>query len=349
MNSVLPWHICYFAAMSYQFAIIGCGHIGQRHAEHTSKQAQLMAVCDVIPERADAIAAEFNCKAYYDIQQMLADVSPDVLNVCTPNYLHEAHTIAGLEAGCHVICEKPMAISVESCKRMIIAAGNAGKQIFVVKQNRYNPPVQMVKDLINHDQLGKLLQINANCFWNRDSRYYEGSDWKGIKAKDGGILFTQFSHFVDVLFYLAGPMKVVSGIANNFLHQGITDFEDSASFILQTLNNSIISFNASTCAHEKNMEGSISILAEKGSIRIGGQYMNTIDYANVSNVVLPKINLQQQNNQYGHYEGSMSNHHLMIQNVIDTLDGRSTAMTNAAEGLQVVELIEAMYQSLTVN
>ncbi|MEP6677222.1 MAG: Gfo/Idh/MocA family oxidoreductase [Ferruginibacter sp.] len=332
--------------MSYQFAIIGCGHIGKRHAEHISRLGNLVAVCDTIPAKADELAAQYNCRAYYDIDALIAGTeNMDVLSVCTPNYLHEPHTITGLKAGHHIICEKPMAISSESCRKMIAAADLSGKKIFVVKQNRYNPPVQAVKRLINNNALGKILQINVNCFWNRDAGYYQSSDWKGIRTKDGGILFTQFSHFADVLFYLAGPMKVLSGVSNNFMHDGITDFEDSAAFILQTAQSGIISFNASTCAYGKNMEGSLSILAEKGSIKIGGQYMNTIDHSNIKDVQLPEINIQQQNNQYGHYEGSMSNHHLVIQNVIDTLDGRSEAMTNAAEGLQVVELIEAMYVS----
>ena len=332
--------------MSYQFAIIGCGHIGRRHAAHISKQALLVAVCDIIPERANELAALYQCKPFYSIEALLANTKIDVLSVCTPNYLHETHTVAGLAAGIHILCEKPMALSSESCSRMIAAADKAGKRVFVVKQNRYNPPVQVVKELINNNRLGKILQVTVNCFWNRDAHYYLGSDWKGIKSKDGGMLFTQFSHFVDVLFYLAGPMNVVSGISSNFLHQGITDFEDSAAFLLTTQNDGIVSFNASTCAHGKNMEGSLDIIAEKGSIRIGGQYMNTIDYSNVLGIDLPEINVQQQSNQYGHYEGSMSNHHLVIRNVIDTLDGRSAPMANALEGLQVVQLIEAMYAAI---
>ncbi len=332
--------------MSYQFAIVGCGHIGKRHAAHIAGTATLSAVCDVVRERADALASQYNCRAYYNIESLLATEQLAVVSVCSPNYLHETHTIAALNAGNHVICEKPMALSVESCNKMIRAANTAGKQIFVVKQNRYNPPVQAVKNLIAKGRLGKILMVNVNCFWNRDAGYYAESEWKGIKAKDGGILFTQFSHFIDVLIYLVGPVRMVYGSSGNYLHDGVTDFEDSAAFILQSDNGAIISFNASTCAYEKNMEGSMTILAEKGSIRIGGQYLNTIDYSRVEDIDLPQINIQQQNNQYGHYEGSMSNHHLVIQNVIDTLDGKSAAMTSAADGLQTVQLIEDMYANV---
>lgn len=331
--------------MSYQFAIAGCGHIGKRHAAHIANSAKLMAVCDIVPEKANELGGLYGCPAFYTLEDMLSAMPGlDIVNICTPNYLHEDHTVAVLNAGHHAVVEKPMAISAASCKKMITAAKSSGKEIFVVKQNRYNPPVQVVKDLIHNGALGRIVQANVNCFWNRDKSYYTGSDWKGVKQKDGGILFTQFSHFIDVLFYLLGPMKAVSGSSDNFLHDGITDFEDSAAFILRSDQGSIISFNASTCAYKKNMEGSITLLAENGSVKIGGQYMNTIEQSNIRDIILPLINIQEQNNQYGHYEGSMSNHHLVIQNVIDTLDGKSAAMTSAEEGLQVVQLIEEMYR-----
>jgi len=333
--------------MGYRFAIIGCGHIGRRHAEHISNLATLVAVCDCIPEKADALAADFKCMAFYSITDLMdSGLEIDILSVCSPNYLHEAHSIAGLEAGAHVICEKPMAIHTESCERMIDSAEKTGKQVFVVKQNRYNPPVQAVKELMKQKRLGRILMANLNCFWNRDETYYRESDWKGIKEKDGGILFTQFSHFIDVLVYLLGPLKVSAGTGANLIHHGITDFEDNLCFILEGREQLLVGFNASTCAFGKNMEGSLTIIGESGTVKIGGQYLNTIEYSNIRDITMEPVTILQNNNQYGHYEGSMSNHRQVIQNVIDTLDGKTVAMTSASEGSYVVQLIEEMYSAI---
>lgn len=330
--------------MNHQFAIAGCGHIGKRHALQISRLASVSAVCDNVPQKADELAAAYGCRAFYSMDDMLGHIAEtDIVSICTPNYLHEPHTIAALEKSHHVLCEKPMAISTDSCLNMISRANANKRQIFVVKQNRYNPPVQAVKQLLSKNALGRILMVTVNCFWNRDENYYRGSDWKGIRSKDGGILFTQFSHFIDVLYYLLGPVKPLAGSAKNLMHINTTDFDDNLCFILEGKDGLMISLNASTCAYGKNMEGSITILGETGSVKIGGQYMNTIEYSNIKDFILPAINIEGHNNQYGHYEGSMSNHHLVIQNVMDTLDGKASAMTSAEEGLQVVQMIEDMY------
>jgi predicted dehydrogenase len=281
--------------------------------------------------------------SFYDnIETMLANEEIDIVNVCTPNYLHHPHTLIALREQKHVVCEKPMALSTRQCDEMIQCAEEQGRSVFVVKQNRFNEPVQQVKRLIEKNLLGKIFLINVNCFWNRNEYYYHESLWRGKKNEDGGCLFTQFSHFVDILYYLFGDIEECKGIVRNFNHPYI-QIEDSGSFFMQSKEGAIINFNFSTCSHEKNMEGAFTILAEHGTVKIGGQYLNTIEYQNIKNVTLPEINIQAKSNDYGKYQGSMSNHDMMIDNVIKTLQGKETIMTNAYEGKMVVGMIEKMY------
>ncbi len=323
-----------------KFAVVGFGNIGKRHVQHiiNNERAQLVAICDDKPIEENIEGVNY----FTSLEAMLHDESIDVVNVCTPNYLHHPHTILSLQYKKHVVCEKPMAISVEHCDEMIKAAAENDKTIFVVKQNRFNEPVQQVKKLMHENVLGSIYFININCFWNRNEYYYNESNWRGKKALDGGCLFTQFSHFIDILYYLFGEIKNVQGLMKNFKH-AYTEVEDSGSFVMETMSGAIVNFNFSTCSYEKNMEGAITILAENGTVKIGGQYLNTIEYQHIKGVQLPEINIVAKSNDYGKYQGSMSNHDKIIANVINTLQGKDTIMTNATEGMQVVKIIEEMY------
>lgn len=327
-----------------KFAIVGLGNIGKRHAMHIMQQsnASLAAICDI--DRLQAV--HFDVPFYEDLEEMLCRESVDVLCVCTPNYLHEKHSIMGLEQGCHVVVEKPMALNTAECDRMIEKANQVQKIIFAVKQNRYNPPVAAVKELIDAGRLGKVFMIQVNCFWNRSDGYYAQSNWRGKKMQDGGCLFTQFSHFVDILYYLNGPIDQSIGQVSNFVHQHNTEFEDSGFFVMRARNGALVNFNFTTAAYQKNMEGAITIFAEKGTLKIGGQYLNTIEYQQIEGEALPTINISSKNNDYGHYQGSMSNHDKMIQNVVDVLLHQAPIMTNADEGREVVKMIEQMYASI---
>src|SRR5215831_4971936 len=193
------------------FAIIGCGRIAQRHAEHISKTGKLIATCDTVVEKAKALADPYQACSFQVVDDMLRKVKDiDVVSVCSPNGLHAEHTIKALQAGFHVLCEKPMALTVQDCGDMITAAERANKRLFIVKQNRFNPPVAAVKKVIEEGKLGKIYSIQLNCFWNRNEAYYKNS-WKGTKSLDGGTLFTQFSHFVDLLYWMIGDVKEVCG------------------------------------------------------------------------------------------------------------------------------------------
>jgi predicted dehydrogenase len=325
------------------FGIVGYGNIGKRHAHHiiNHKDALLDGIASLQEKPLDV-----TCNYYNTIEELLIQASEiDVVNVCTPNYLHCEHTIKCLDAGKHVVCEKPMAISTSECNSMIDAALKNNKKIFAVKQNRYNPPVQQVKKLLQENVFGKIFLININCFWNRNEQYYNESSWRGKKREDGGCLFTQFSHFIDILYYLFGNVVDIKGQVNNFNHL-YTDVEDSGTFIMKTKEGALVNFNFSTCSYEQNMEGAITILAEHGTVKIGGQYLNTIEYQHIKNIELPMINITAKANDYGSYKGSMSNHDNVIDNVINTLHGTEEIMTNAQEGKDVVNIIERMYASI---
>lgn len=328
-----------------RFAIIGCGRIAQRHAGHISNKGILAAVCDVVKDKADGLAKEYKAAGYYNIDDLLkAEAGLDVVSVCTPNGLHAEHSIKALQAGFHVLCEKPMALSTEDCERMIKAADEAGKRLFIIKQNRYNPPVVAVKNALEQGRLGKIYSIQLNCFWNRKADYYANT-WKGTLKLDGGTLYTQFSHFIDLLLWMIGDVKQVQSMMANYAHRNIIEFEDTGVVTLQFVNGAIGTINYTVNSHAKNMEGSLTIFGEKGTVKIGGQYLNELEYQNIKDYIIRDIPAGNIANQYGNYEGSMSNHDKVYDNLIEVLQHNGTMTTSAMEGLKTVSLIEKMYST----
>jgi predicted dehydrogenase len=326
-----------------QFAIIGCGRIAQRHAEHINKFGKLVAVCDVVKEKADAMAKQYNAVAYYNAADLLAnEKSIDVVSICSPNGLHAQHSIQSLKAGFHVLCEKPMAINVSDCGEMIKTAEHYNKRLFAIKQNRFNPPVEAVKKIIDEGRLGKIFSVQLTCFWNRNEDYYQNS-WKGTKELDGGTLYTQFSHFVDLLYWMVGDIKDVEAYTANYAHQGIIEFEDTGVVILKFQNGAIGTINYTVNSYGKNMEGSLSIFGEKGTVKIGGQYLNELEYQNIEGYKIENLPVGNTANNYGNYQGSMSNHDKVYQNLVDVLTNNASISTSAFEGLKTVEIIDKIY------
>ncbi len=329
--------------MNLNFAIIGCGRIAKRHAEQTIRHGSLVAVCDIIPEKADEMAALYNAKPYYSIEELLqSETDLDLVAICTPNGLHATHSIKALEAGNHVLCEKPLCITYEDGKLMITAAEKAGKKLFVVKQNRYNPPVAFLKDLIVNGKLGKIYSFQINCFWNRPEAYY--TDWKGCKDLDGGTLFTQFSHFIDLLYWLLGDVTVVKTISKNFAHPAI-EFEDTGIVAFEMQSGAIGSLNYTVNSFEKNIEGSFTVFAENGTVKIGGQYLNELEYCNVAGISKPDLPTGNPANGYGFYSGSMSNHDKVYEHLIPALQNDRNDFASAADGLKTVEIIQKIYNN----
>lgn len=329
------------------FAIIGFGKIGERHAHHISahEDARLAGGYDIKSERGALLKKLYpDAHMYSSLQELLNDPVVDIVSVCTPNYTHSEIVIAALQAGKHVLVEKPMAIRKADCEHMIHMALKTGKNLFVVKQNRFNPPVQAVKQLMDQKKLGRILTVAVNCYWNRSENYYRASDWKGIKSMDGGTLFTQFSHFIDVIYYLLGDMHILHAKLANVNHQGLIEFEDTGivSFLL-TEHDAPGVLHYTTAAFHHNMEGSITIFAERATIKIGGKYLNAIEYQATDGFDITDISESGPANNYGDYEGSMSNHDKVIDNVIQSLQGKGEIMTNAYDGLKTVEIIENIY------
>lgn len=332
-----------------KFGIVGYGAIGKRHFEKIIEldDAEVVAICDVKQEELDSVKNKpifltQNCK------ELLKRKDIDVVVVSTPNYLHHKITIESLESGKNVLCEKPMALSVKECNKMIKASQISNTHLFIVKQNRFNPPVKYLKKLIGNGTLGEIFLIVINCFWNRNELYYQNSDWKGKLDLDGGTLFTQFSHFVDLLYFLCGDVVSVNAIGNNFSHKGI-EFEDTGVVTFELANNGIGTINYTTCSYEKNMEGSFTVFAENGTVKIGGEYLNTLEYFNVKDTVAEDFGQETLPNDYGFYKGSMSNHDKVIKNVVRTLRGEEVVATSAFEGMKTVQIIEAIYESMKTS
>ncbi len=328
-----------------RFVIVGCGRIAQRHAEHIHRYGKLVAVCDVVKEKADALAALYGVAAYNSVDELIASKpEADVFSICTPNGLHAIHAIQALRAGYHVLCEKPMAITVHDCGEMIKTAEKANRRLFAIKQNRFNPPVAAVKQALDEGKLGKIYSVQLSCFWNRGEDYYKDS-WKGTKTLDGGTLFTQFSHFIDLLYWIVGDVKQVQAFLHNYAHQGMIEFEDTGVVILEFYNGAVGTINYTVNSHEKNMEGSLTIFAEHGTVKIGGQYLNELEYQNIKDYRIEKLPQGNKANNYGKYEGSMSNHDKVYENLIAVLTTNAAISTNSFEGLKTVEIIDKIYRS----
>jgi predicted dehydrogenase len=328
-----------------RFALIGCGRIAQRHAEHINNNGILTAVCDVVKDKADALSAKYNAKAYYSVEDLLAgERTTDVVAICSPNGLHAEHSIKVLTSGFHVLCEKPMAISVTDCGRMIQAAEKSNKRLFAIKQNRYNPPVMAVKNLVDEGRLGRINSIQLSCFWNRNANYYHNS-WKGTQKLDGGTLYTQFSHFIDLLYWIVGDVEQVQAYMGNYCHEGIIEFEDTGVVIVKFWNGAIGTINYTVNSYGRNMEGSLTIFGDKGTIKIGGQYLNELEYQNIEGYKVENLPEGNKANNYGDYQGSMSNHDKVYENLVEVLQNNAPISTSSFEGLKTVEIIERIYKS----
>ncbi|MFC6999295.1 Gfo/Idh/MocA family protein [Rufibacter roseus] len=328
-----------------KFAVIGAGHIGKRHATMAQRypEGELVAMVDTDPARRAEVEA-FGVPFFESTEKFFAEgPKADVICVCTPNGYHAEQAIMALENSCHVVCEKPMALSKADCERIIYKSLQTSKLVFCVMQNRYSPPSLWLKEMISENRLGQIFMVQINCYWNRDERYYKAGTWKGDQKLDGGTLFTQFSHFIDIMYWLFGDIKNISGRFMDYTHQTLTDFEDSGLIQFEFMNGGNGCLNYSTAVWDTNLESSITIIGEKGSIKVGGQYMNEVEYCHVQDYEMPELAPSNPANDYGHYKGSAANHHYIFENVIDTLKGKSFATTNALEGLKVVEIIERIY------
>lgn len=328
-----------------KFAVVGQGHIGKRHAEMIRRNSacELVAVCDILPK--EKLGLETITERFYTQMDDLLKAHPEVqvVNVCSPNGLHAEHALKALDYNKHVVVEKPMALTKADCEKIIYGALHHHKTVFCVMQNRYSPPSIWLKEIVDTKMLGDIYMVQLNCYWNRDERYYKPGNWKGTKDLDGGTLFTQFSHWIDIMYWVFGDITNIQAKFADFNHQKTTAFEDSGFVSFDFVNGGMGSINYSTSVWEKNLESSLTIVGSKGSVKVGGQYMDKIEVCNIKDYTMPQLKETNPANDYGAYKGSANNHHNVIENVVDTLTGKNKISTNALEGLKVVDIIERIY------
>lgn len=329
-----------------RFAVVGCGHIGKRHAEMVVRDpgAELVALCDIRPKEELGIEA-YPVAFFSDMTSLLqSGLDIDVINICVPNGLHAELAIQTIESGHHVVIEKPMALQVQDAERVLQTSLKYQKEVFCVMQNRYSPPSVWIKQMIDSGRLGKIYLVQLNCFWNRDERYYKPGGWHGDACLDGGTLFTQFSHFIDIMYWLFGDIQHIQARFADFNHQRLTDFEDSGLVTFEFVNGGMGCLNYSTAVWNKNMESSMLIVAENGSVKIGGQYMNEVEYCHIKDYEMPELAPTNPGNDYGPYKGSAQNHNFVIRNVVEVLQHTGAQNTTTAlEGLKIVDIIRRIY------
>ncbi len=329
-----------------KFAVIGQGHIGKRHAEmiRRDSNSELIAVCDILPKEKVGLA-DITEQYFTSFEDFLAsDLDVDVVNVCTPNGCHADYTLKCLEKHYHVVIEKPIALTKVDAEKILFKSLEVSRHVFCVMQNRYSPPSVWLKEIVDNNVLGDIYIVKLDCYWNRDDRYYKSGNWHGNARLDGGTLFTQFSHFIDIMYWLFGDITNIKGNFHDFCHQNLTDFEDSGVVTFDFINGGMGSLNYSTAVWDTNLESSITIIGSKGTVKVAGQYMNEVVYCHVKDYQMPELAPSNPPNDYGQYKGSAQNHHYIIENVVDKLTEKGTITTNVLEGLKVVDIIERIYQ-----
>ncbi len=312
---------------------------------------ELVALCDTRPKSELGVEAYGDVAFFSSIDALLeSDLEIDVVAIASPNGYHEEQALKVLERNCHVVIEKPMALSKAGCERIIFKALQKHRQVFCVMQNRYSPPSTWLKEILETGKLGRIFMVQTNCYWNRDDRYYKPdpktgkpTSWHGTKDLDGGTLFTQFSHFIDLMYWYFGDITNIKARFNDFMHSESTDFEDSGFVSFDFVDGGMGSLNYSTAVWDKNLESSITVIGEKGSVKVGGQYMNEVEYCHIKDYEMPVLPPSNPPNDYGPYKGSAANHHFIYENLLNVIQGDESITTNALEGLKVVDIIERIY------
>ena len=333
-----------------KFAVVGCGHIGKRHAAmiQAATEAQLVAVVDNAWQEADlddlgrAGSWAEGAQAHTSLSQALQAHDVDVVAVATPNGSHVELACQAIDAGCHVVLEKPMGLDATSVEGLQARAHEAGLLVFGVMQNRHAPAAEWLNVSHGRGQFGDILQVHVQCLWNRDHRYYTPGSWRGTMDQDGGPLFTQFSHFVDILMWVFGPLEVQDAHFVNQTHQDVTEFEDGGIVRFQLKEGGWGTLTFSTATPHGNFESSMTVVGTKGTLRIGGQYMDRVEDFNIPGCDHPALPASPPANDYGGYIGSAANHHHVYDNVLDVLLRNGEVATPIEEGLAVVRAIEHM-------
>jgi UDP-N-acetyl-2-amino-2-deoxyglucuronate dehydrogenase len=326
------------------FALIGCGRISVNHIEALKKfqnEARLVAACDIEEAKARKVSEENNIDYYTNIDRMLDRGDINTVAICTPSGLHPVHGIAAAKRKLHVITEKPMATSLKKADELISACDENGVQLFVVKQNRLNSTLQLVRRAIDKGRFGRIYMAIVNVLWARPQSYYNEAKWRGTWEFDGGAFMNQASHYVDMLEWLIGPVDSVSAYTATLARKIQT--EDSGVASIRFRSGTLGSINVTMLTYPKNLEGSITIIGENGTVRIGGVAVNKVehwefrDYDDDDKLV--------ENSQYNPPNVYGFGHTGYYRNVIDVLKGKAGPDTDGREGRKSLELILGIYKS----
>ncbi|MBI4861539.1 MAG: Gfo/Idh/MocA family oxidoreductase [Candidatus Riflebacteria bacterium] len=328
-----------------RFGLIGCGRIATRHAKVISEMtgAELAAVCDVRPERAEAVGKKYSVPWYTSHRQMLAEASMDVVNVLTPSGDHAQPAIDAARAGRHVVVEKPMALTLDDADEMIRVCAEHNVRLFVVKQNRYNLAVQKLREARDRGRFGKMVLGTARVRWCRTQEYYDQDDWRGTWAKDGGVLANQASHHIDLLEWMMGDVASVMAMTATRLVK--IETEDTAVAILRFRSGALGVIEATTATRPRDLEGAISILGEQGTVEIAGFAVNEIRTWQFSrpepeDAEVVRTSAQRPPDQYGF------GHARFLANVVECIREGRPALVDGLEGRRSLELILAIYESV---
>lgn len=327
-----------------RFAIVGCGRIATNHFEAIKKHegsAELVAVCDVNPAALAAAELRTGAKGFTDLSSLLEAKMADVVVLSTPSGLHAGQTILCARAGVHVMTEKPMATRWEDGKRMVDACDAAGVHLFVVKQNRRNSTLQLLKRAVEKKRFGRIYMVNINVFWQRPQSYYDSAKWRGTWEFDGGAFMNQASHYVDLVDWMIGPVESVFAYTAT-LERDI-QVEDTGVIAIKWRSGALGTMNVTMLTYPKNLEGTITVIGEKGTVRIGGLAVNEINHWEFADAdpddELIKNASYETTSVYGF------GHPLYYKNVIAVLRGEADPETDGREGLKSLEVIVAAYIS----
>lgn len=327
-----------------KFGLVGCGRISANHiaaiAAH-AQHAEIVAVCDTDIERANAAAATNQATAYYALEDMLAAGGFDVVILTTPSGLHPVQSIACAEAGYHVVTEKPMATRLSDGIEMVKACDKAGVRLFVVKQNRLNATIQMVKKAIEEQRFGRIYAVACNVFWTRPQEYYDHAAWRGTWEFDGGAFMNQASHYVDLMEWLIGSVESVQSYTATLARN--IETEDSGVVALKYRSGALGTMNVSMLTYPQNLEGSLTIIGDKGTVKIGGVAVNKIEHWEFADKRAEDAAVL--NASYATTSVYGFGHPLYYANVIASLQGNAEPLTDGREGLRSLELLIAIYMS----
>lgn len=329
-------------AKRIKFGIVGCGRIADKHFEALgvhADRAEIVGVCDISADALDKAVKLTGAKGYGSLADMLADCDLDCVSLCTPSGLHPAQAIMVAGAGKHVVTEKPMATRWQDGLDMVRACDEAGVRLFVVKQNRKNSTLQMLKRAVMEKRFGRIFMVNINVFWTRPQSYYDSSSWRGTWEIDGGAFMNQASHYVDLLDWLIGPVESVQAMTATLARD--IQVEDSGVMNIRWRNGALGSMNVTMLTYPQNFEGSITILGEKGTVRVGGVAVNEIQHWEFADKQPYDEAIAESN--YATTSVYGFGHRAYYDNVISALLGEAEAETDGREGLKSLELLIATY------